>query len=53
MKKIILLAALVLAFASCSAPATETVVAPVDSTAVAVDTTCVAVCDSVLADTCK
>lgn len=52
MKKIILLATLVLAFASCSTPATEEVVVTTDSTAVVVDTTCMAKCDSLAVDTC-
>jgi len=54
MKKIILSAALVLALASCSAPATEEVVETVDTTAVApVDTTCAVKCDTLAVDTCK
>lgn len=53
MKKIILLAALVLGFASCSAPASEEVADTTDSTAVVVDTTCAVKCDSMALDTCK
>lgn len=53
MKKNILFAALVLTFVSCSAPITEEVVVPTDSTSVVVDTTCILKCDSMAVDSCK
>lgn len=52
MKKIILLATLVFALASCSTPTTEEVVVVTDSTAVVVDTTCMVKCDSMAVDSC-
>lgn len=53
MKKVILLSALVLALASCSAPAPEVAAPAADSTCVKADTACAAVCDSVKVDTAK
>lgn len=53
MKKLILLSAFVLTLAACSTPAPTEVVAPVDSTCVAKDSTCMVPCDSVKVDSVK
>lgn len=53
MKKIVLLSAFVLAFASCSAPVAEETSAVTDSTTVVVDTTCAVTCDSTKVEVCK
>ena len=53
MKKIILLSALVLALASCSAPTPAETVPAVDSTSTKVDTACTPTVTTVVADTAK